>query len=249
MDIKDIVNISPQIMEKRRRFWKQQTKIKIAEAENILNRSMDTIKNIKQSTYNKEYIEKKIEDLNNLIQEKKVLLEQLQNDYENVDMGIFDDIINAEYKEQEINKNKTDKKQKFRGIKDTNNVSFIKQDYIQSDESKEKMYDNSYKYYNSVVNSIPDYIKNNLKDMPNNKGYIFRGMWIYGELPDIKGEPIVLFEKNREKMVIHEFSYNNKGFRWYKKFEKYPQDKRNKLILSEYKPIKNIFSNNKYITV
>ena len=39
------------------------------------------------------------------------------------------------------------------------------------------------RYFYKVTDSIPDYIEKNLSEMPNNKGYIWRGMFIYGHLP------------------------------------------------------------------
>ena len=44
--------------------------------------------------------------------------------------------------------------------------------------------------------------------MPNNKGYIWRGCWLFGELQSERGQPIILFEKNRQTMYIHEYKTN-----------------------------------------
>jgi len=47
-----------------------------------------------------------------------------------------------------------------------------------------------------------------------------------------------MFEKLRDKMIIHEMNYNNKGFVFYKKFEKLQNSKRNVLISQDYRQIK-----------
>jgi len=48
--------------------------------------------------------------------------------------------------------------------------------------------------------SIPDYMKNNLKEMSNNKGYIWKGITFFGFLPRERDKTI-LFEKNRGNIL------------------------------------------------
>ena len=50
--------------------------------------------------------------------------------------------------------------------------------------------------------------------MPNNKGYIWRGVHFYGELPEESG-PRVMFEKQRGLLLIHE--YTPREYRLYEK--------------------------------
>lgn len=45
-----------------------------------------------------------------------------------------------------------------------------------------------------TVDKIPDYMTKNLKNMPNNKGYIYRGMRLYGQKPAEEGKPVELEE-------------------------------------------------------
>ena len=61
-------------------------------------------------------------------------------------------------------------------------------------------------YLNNTVN-IPDYIIANLKDMPSNKGYIWKGMWCFGDIKSKSQYPQILFEKNRGgNLYIHEIN-------------------------------------------
>ena len=54
---------------------------------------------------------------------------------------------------------------------------------------------------------MPDYMKRNLADMPNNKGYYWKSVACYGEKPAEKGKPLVLFDRKKGGvMVIHEWS-------------------------------------------
>jgi hypothetical protein len=63
-----------------------------------------------------------------------------------------------------------------------------------------------YYYYLKLCNSLPSYMERNLSCMPNNKGYIFRGVWFLGEKPAERGKNMILFEKKRNILYIHEIS-------------------------------------------
>jgi hypothetical protein len=59
--------------------------------------------------------------------------------------------------------------------------------------------------YSKANETLPNYIKTNLADMPGNKGYIWRDCWFFGRKPDEYGQPIVMFEKKKGSiMYIHE---------------------------------------------
>lgn len=68
----------------------------------------------------------------------------------------------------------------------------------------------AYQRYNSILDSIPDYITNNLREMPANKGYIWKQVYLYGRCPAEKPyNKTVLFEKlPRQITRIHEWSNN-----------------------------------------
>jgi len=59
-----------------------------------------------------------------------------------------------------------------------------------------------YRKYLRAVETLPDYMKDNLKTMPNNKGYRWRGVGFYGLQKPIKDEPLILFEKRRGVLKI-----------------------------------------------
>jgi hypothetical protein len=82
-------------------------------------------------------------------------------------------------------------------------------------------YSYEYRYYLKLCYSIPEYIKRNLKKMPNNKGYIWKGITLYGCLPP-EEETTILFENlGRDILKIHEITEKE-----YKTFEKKGKDKR-----------------------
>ena len=75
-----------------------------------------------------------------------------------------------------------------------------------SDYAKKKEMDRSYRHYLKTVDTIPDFINKKLARMPNNKGYIWRGIHCYGALPHEPGEPFVMFEKRGNTLIIYETS-------------------------------------------
>ncbi len=70
------------------------------------------------------------------------------------------------------------------------------------DKKKHQIY---YNKYLKAVDTLPDYMKENLKTMPNNKGYRWRGVGFYGHQKPIKDEPLILFEKQRGVLKIWKF--------------------------------------------
>jgi len=60
--------------------------------------------------------------------------------------------------------------------------------------------------------SLPPYIRENLRNMPNNKGYVWRGVYFYGDKLPERGEPSVVFEKNRGGGLLIRKSWP--GGRW-----------------------------------
>ena len=66
----------------------------------------------------------------------------------------------------------------------------------------------AYKHFCRSVDSLPEYITRNLKNMPNNKGYIWRSVCFYGHKPANENEPTFLFEKKHGTLYIHEYTHN-----------------------------------------
>ena len=78
-----------------------------------------------------------------------------------------------------------------------------------SDEIQRELYDKEYKRYIDKCNSVPDYIIRNLKEMPSNKGYIWKGLWCFGELPREENANLIMFKKeDNDLMEIHEIDNN-----------------------------------------
>jgi len=54
---------------------------------------------------------------------------------------------------------------------------------------------------------LPDYIRENLTKMPNNKGYIWRGIWYFGRRPAEDPNLLIMFERSNGETLIHEILY------------------------------------------
>jgi hypothetical protein len=81
---------------------------------------------------------------------------------------------------------------------------------------------------------LPDYMRTNLAKMPNNKGYIWKGIWYFGHLEEEDRNNLVMFERNNGEFFIHEIRYG----RYHKVFCK---DKNGKTTLVR----EEIYENNR----
>jgi len=75
--------------------------------------------------------------------------------------------------------------------------------------SFEKQMDRSYNYYLRTVSFLPAFIQDNLRNMPNNKGYVWRGILFFGLQPSEDPNLTVLFERNGSILYIHEIRDNS----------------------------------------
>lgn len=79
-------------------------------------------------------------------------------------------------------------------------------------------------------NYMPSYMRENLRKMPNNKGYIWKGIHYYGNLPCEHPKDVnTLFEKNNQILYIHEYG---RGF--YRFYEKKDKTKTKTLVEERY---------------
>ena len=69
---------------------------------------------------------------------------------------------------------------------------------------KEKNINRSLRYYNDISEKVPSFIRRNLKNMPNNRGYIWKSIWFFGEkLDNPINNTLVMHEIFRNKTLIH----------------------------------------------
>lgn len=69
----------------------------------------------------------------------------------------------------------------------------------------QREYDKDLEYIRRVEDELPEYITKNLRYMTNDRGYIYRGVWYYGERPARSYDIITMVEKKSGVDYTHEF--------------------------------------------
>lgn len=88
----------------------------------------------------------------------------------------------------------------------------FKQNYYKNNniiEKTKRYIDSFYDEYLKIEETIPDYMIKNLEKMPNNKGYIWRGIRLYGKLTvpnSSNAKTVYLDERKHGEMFIHEIT-------------------------------------------
>lgn len=144
----------------------------------------------KHKHYMKLLEKKKLE----LVEYKKIK-EESEKELKDINLGLEDINFNKKYEEREREKQyNKEKRQLKKDITNKNNKEISQKYYKNSYQSnrKEKFLQKDlnyhYKLFQKKSNSLPHYIKRNLNYMPNNKGYIWKGVWFFGAKPQKKDD-------------------------------------------------------------
>jgi len=228
-------------MEVKRRSERHKVKIEIRDQEKYNELDSATIQRFKRTNAT-EFNVKQIEKLKIKIADRNEKLLDLRDRLLTIDTGCLDDELNetlakskaeidiktAETKRKKI-ENKKEKMER-KAVGDAYWKATIKacraQRYLVKDCAR------SYNHFTKSCDSIPPYMKRNLADMPNNKGYIWKSIHCYGELKPERNKPTVLFEKKRGGvLVIHEWTA-----REYRVYEKVGKDRKTLVSRQMKKP-------------
>ena len=194
-------------MDKLRIAEKNRIATEIKTLNTSLTRSKATIDRFKgqdKSSFNSTQIDK----LTEKIKKDDELLITLNENLKKIDSGGYDSVINEEIvKKNNDNANRKTKEKNDKKIEEKEKLdSFYKNQRFGGEISKYSLDKETDKYLTNAIN-IPDYIIANLKEMPSNKGYIWKGIWCFGEMKTKSQYPQILFEKNRNgNMYIHEIN-------------------------------------------
>ena len=195
-----------------------------------LNRYLTTYEKSLQNARNKnlhseiEVIRKTISKYEDKISEKKLYLDKLTNKELDKEMSRY--IIVSQKRSEisnavQISKFKCKEKIKQDEKQVLNNFYSKERSTNRLNNSNKWNMIKAYNYFEKTSNRLPEYMQRNLSEMPNNKGYIWRDIRFYGELPALYGKPDILFEKKKEYMLIHEISNTE-----HKIFEKRGKDRK-----------------------
>lgn len=201
-------------MDQIRLSEKNLIKIDIKDKQVSISRNKETIKRLSNIQEHQSFYKKQIEKLNEKIKEDEKVIIEYEEKLIQISNGLLDDeltnrrLINNDKmkKRDDISSKKVieknEKKDEDKKILDNEYKTFRKNDgasdYSLNKETN-KFFDNNDK--------IPDYMKQNLKEMPSNKGYIWKNILCFGELRK-ESDNLILFEKCRNNILkIHEISY------------------------------------------
>jgi hypothetical protein len=242
----NLINIQPNVSNKiiskemltRRLSYKNKLNLELKDAENFINKTEESIKRLRTSGYKKDYVETQLLKMQNTLEKYEDLIISITNKLEKLQRGELDDEINQEYvknkivqdehmkkKHNEKQEKETKKKDAINNAKKENNS---KKHEFQQPTKKEM--ENQFRYMSKVHQSLPYFMKQNLSKMPNNKGYIWKGVNYYGKLPENPNEPRVLLEKKDDVLITHEYTGTE-----YRRFEKVGKEKQVLVFASKIK--------------
>lgn len=194
-------------IEKFRKKYIDNLSLEIKSAEIAQKRDEDTLIAIKNFNVSKDIYEKQRSNILLKIQERKIKIQSLKDKLEKYTSGDLDseikDDLERNKQKQKTNIIKCDELNK-KPLKQS--LKFSKNNYVQSDQSLNKTISNYYNYFRKAVDTLPNYIQYNLSQMPDNKGYIWRGCWFFGHKKTEYGQPLIMFEKVRGILNIHEIT-------------------------------------------
>ena len=192
-----------------------------------IQNDVDTIERFRKLNTKDGYYTSQIEykRLKNADRENEIII--LEKRILDVQKGIFDEeLIDAEkFILNEISiKKEEDKRKKDEELLHQKAGIMIAKTFEQSCRRSDRnvKYNNreiekNWQYFVKSRDSIPDYILKKLKSMPNNKGYIWKTIYCYGEKPAVIGEPVILFETQKDGLLVIHETTNSEYKIWHKK--------------------------------
>lgn len=212
------------IQEKRRKYA---NKIEAEEQQLVLliARNKKSMETLDASCYDTDYINRRIAQLEKTIADAETKIQELKTKKVAVLRHELDDEVLGQYVKAKNSKRQFDITQTPENIERSKKFDSAERSEHKRAYRLQKDIDYNYRHFNRAEESLPDYIRKNIKELPNNKGYKWKGVSFYGERPEERGnKPIILFEKyGNQPLIIHEWSQTH--YTRYKKI-----DQNNKFI-------------------
>jgi hypothetical protein len=196
----------------------ERNNIKFKRKDLLVNIKRDdrTIERLRNERTNVDFNKNKIESLKRAIQKRECEISILDARERDLDCGNLDRELlyqiqdNAKIIKKKNNETfKRKSEQRELDNKNKKKALDFKNSYIQSGRNQRRLERNIKSdeyYYYKLCSYIPDYIIKNLSKMPNNRGYIWKDIYCYGDLPAVDGEPVILHErKPKNTTIIHEW--------------------------------------------
>jgi hypothetical protein len=224
-------------MEQLRIRKKNEINIKINELKSSIQRLNKAVENYQKDEIKFEdleventFKEKRKIDYEKQIVEKEALIDYLKNEIVRVEQGELDEELKRLNQVSKNNNNKNSKKAEQKVVKPIEEIKNYTRSRQLNIERIRQSYLREWNNYTFSQQTLPEYMRKNLKEMTQNKGYIWKGCWFMGEIDSDCDSIITLFEKpNKDCLFIHEY---NKEKRIYSLYEKSGQNYK-KLILKK----------------
>jgi hypothetical protein len=226
-------------IEQYRRTLATEVRSSITRLEKAQQRDKETVKNIGSLGIAVDIAIKKKKELEDSILNRDDEIADLNKRLKEVEMGLCDQELQRELTKGKNKAKSTmdniERKRKQKVVEDTEKK--VRLYSSTNDRNPEKDYNYFLKQFYKIDDSLPDYIRQNLSDMPNNKGYIWRGCWFLGnKRPEKHGNrfaPVIIFEKLRGGALrIHEYHEHE-----YVLYEKQGKEKR-ELVIQKPRQVK-----------
>lgn len=220
-------------MEQRRKQYASEIRLEICRLEKSQKRDEEVLEGIHKLGLRPDVLNKKREEIQLTMERRKDAIFKYQVKESEYLSGRLDDEIINQYttskKKEKMRNDDVLSKRKKNLEEEENKREKMEEKRYKDNEDKyiEKNYKYYYKQFCKAEETLPDYIRNNLDDMPNNKGYIWRGCWFLGNKKREWNSPLILFEKQRGGVLL----INEIDDREHRIFEK--RGKERKTLLSK----------------
>lgn len=173
-------------MEKFRLAEKNKVLSEIKLIESLIKRSRESVDRLKgqeDSVFTRTQISK----LSTGISDHESRLAELQQKQIDISAGKLDEeirnenenLLNKIQKKEEV----TNRKKKDKEDEKKNDSELLKKHYEKTNryEFSESFWEKEERRYYKNCDSLPQWIRDKLKELPSNKGYIWRDLWFFGE--------------------------------------------------------------------
>lgn len=140
-----------------------------------------------------------IEKIELKIKEKLDIIENYKEKIKKIKKGELDNEIEKEYrKNRDIQNDKlkeTKEKREQKKIDNENKNERLRNYNRMVYKNSQRDIDRSYRWFQKTCNRFPANLDKKLDNMPNNMGYIWKGIHFYGKLPEEDPNTLIMFEK------------------------------------------------------
>lgn len=194
-------------MEPRRKQYTAEIRLEIIRMEKSQKRDEEVLENLHTLGLRPDIVNKKREEIMVKMDKRTEQIFEYSEKEKDYLSGKLDEEIILQYNTSK-NTEKTRKDdmvaKRIKNLED-DEIMKEKMEKKRYKDNEDKYFDKNYKYYYKqfckAEETLPHYIRANLNEMPNNKGYIWRGCWFFGNKKREYNNPLIMFEKQRGSVL------------------------------------------------